>query len=139
MMSSVVGAKQSAPNPKSTSGTPGDQLDHILESLDNSKAEEIVAIPLEGKTSIADYMVIASGRSDRHVGAVSEHLISDLKDAGYGKGKVEGLNHCDWVLIDCGDVIVHVFRPEVRAFYNLEKNVVGGFSGTKRFPFLVPL
>jgi ribosome-associated protein len=66
-------------------------------------------------------MVVASGRSQRHVGAVADHLIRKLKDEGFGRARVEGLPHCDWVLIDAGDVIVHIFRPEVRGFYNLEK------------------
>jgi ribosome-associated protein len=66
-------------------------------------------------------MIVASGRSHRHVGALADHVLRALKDAGVGKAKVEGLPHCDWVLIDAGDVIVHLFRPEVRAFYNLEK------------------
>ncbi len=121
MMSSIEGAVERASESKRVSGLSGDPLELILQSLDDSKAEDIVAIPLAGKSSIADHMVVASGRSNRHVGSVAEHLISDFKDAGYGKARVEGLNHCDWVLIDCGDVIVHIFRPEVRSFYNLEK------------------
>jgi len=90
-------------------------------SLEDMKAEELVEIDLAGKTSIADAMVVATGRSDRHVGAIADRLIKDLKDNGYGTARVEGLPACDWVLIDAGDVIVHVFRPEVRGFYNLEK------------------
>jgi ribosome-associated protein len=66
-------------------------------------------------------MVVASGRSHRHVGAIADRLVSDLKDAGFGNATVEGLDSCDWVLVDAGDVIVHVFRPEVRQFYHLEK------------------
>lgn len=93
----------------------------VLESLDDSKAEAIVDIDIEGKSALADHMVIASGRSHRHVGAVSDRLLRDLKDAGYGTPKVEGQPANDWVLIDTGDVIVHIFRPEVRDFYNLEK------------------
>ncbi len=100
-------------------------LSLILSSLDQDKADDIVTIDLEGKTSIADAMVVASGRSQRHVGAIAEHLEQALKDVlkntGAGVPRVEGLPHCDWVLIDAGDVIVHVFRPEVRTFYNLEK------------------
>ena len=80
-----------------------------------------MSIDLEGKSSIADTMVIASGRSQRHVGAIADQLHKKLKDAGYMRLRVEGMPACDWVLIDAGDVIVHVFRPEVRAFYNLEK------------------
>jgi len=93
----------------------------VLETLDGAKAENVVVIDLEGKTSIGDHMVIASGRSQRHVGAVADHLIKDLKDEGFGRARVEGLPQGDWVLIDAGDVIVHLFRPEVRVFYNLEK------------------
>ena len=92
-----------------------------MESLDDSKAEDIVSINIQGKSAMADYMVIASGRSHRHVSAVADHLLRALKEAGYGTAKVEGLSAADWVLIDAGDVIVHVFRPEVRDFYALEK------------------
>jgi ribosome-associated protein len=96
-------------------------LNAVLDTLDAAKAEDVVVIDLRGKTSIGDHMVLASGRSQRHVGAVADHLIKKLKDEGHGRARVEGLPHCDWVLIDAGDVIVHVFRPEVREFYNLEK------------------
>ena len=96
-------------------------LAHVTAWLDEAKAEEVVAIDIRGKSSIADYMVIASGRSDRHVGAVSEQVERRLKERGYGRVRIEGRPQCDWVLIDIGDVIVHVFRPEVRVFYNLEK------------------
>ncbi len=98
-----------------------DSLSIILTSLDDSKAEEIVSIDIGGKTSIADHMIVASGRSHRHVGAIADHLTRDLKKAGCGAPRVEGMPHCDWVLVDAGDVIVHLFRPEVRGFYNLEK------------------
>ncbi len=81
----------------------------------------MTAIDITGKTTIGDHMVVASGRSHRHVGAIAEHLLHDLKEGGFGNARVEGLPQCDWVLIDAGDVIVHVFRPEVRSFYNLEK------------------
>ncbi|MEM8664524.1 MAG: ribosome silencing factor [Pseudomonadota bacterium] len=100
---------------------PQDQLAIVLESLDGSKAEDVVAIDVTGKTPLADHMVVASGRSHRHVGAVADHLMRDLKTGGVKRVRVEGLNAADWVLIDAGDVIVHVFRPEVRTFYNLEK------------------
>lgn len=106
---------------KSKRPDPETQLKLIVDSLENSKADEIVPIPLSGKSSIADFMVVASGTSQRHVGSVAEKLISDMKDAGLGKAQAEGLTHCDWVLIDGGDIIVHIFRPEVRSFYNLEK------------------
>jgi ribosome-associated protein len=96
-------------------------LDTVLASLEDSKAENIVSIDIQGKSVLGDYMVVASGRSHRHVSAVAEHLLKALKDAGFGNARVEGLAGADWVLIDSGDVIVHVFRPEVRDFYNLEK------------------
>ncbi|MFP1630762.1 ribosome silencing factor [Zhengella sp. ZM62] len=96
-------------------------LQTALESLENSKAEDIVSIDIQGKSSLADYMVVASGRSHRHVAAVADHLIKALKEAGHGNARVEGLSGADWVLIDSGDIIVHVFRPEVREFYNIEK------------------
>ena len=93
----------------------------VLASLDDSKAEDIVSLDIQGKSALADHMVIASGRSHRHVSAVADHLLRALKDGGFGTSKVEGLSAADWVLIDTGDVIVHIFRPEVREFYALEK------------------
>jgi ribosome-associated protein len=93
----------------------------ILARLDDDKAQDIVSIDLKGKSPVADTMIVASGRSHRHVGAIADHVLRALKDAGVGKARVEGLPHCDWVLIDAGDVIVHLFRPEVRTFYNIEK------------------
>jgi ribosome-associated protein len=96
-------------------------LETVLASLDDSKAENIVSIDIQKKSSLGDYMVVASGRSHRHVSAVAEHLIEALKDSGHGQARIEGLAGADWVLIDAGDIIVHVFRPEVRDFYNLEK------------------
>lgn len=96
-------------------------LKTVLASLEDSKAENIVPIDLYGKSSLADHMVVASGRSHRHVAAVADHLLKALKDAGLGTARVEGMEAGDWVLIDSGDIIVHVFRPEVRDFYNLEK------------------
>ncbi len=92
----------------------------IIQSLDQDKAEDIISIPLAGKSSFADSMVIATGRSNRQVAAMANHLVSRLKDAGYGTARAEGMAQGDWVLIDAGDVVVHLFRPEVRAFYNLE-------------------
>jgi ribosome-associated protein len=85
------------------------------------KAEGTVEIDLTGKTSIADTMIITSGRSHRHVGSIAERVLQALKDKGFGTARVEGLPTCDWVLIDAGDVLIHIFRPEVRSFYNLEK------------------
>ena len=96
-------------------------LDRILTSLKNDKAEDIVQIDLRGKSSIGDYMIIASGRSSRQVTAISEKLVDNIKKDFGRSSKVEGKNTGDWVLIDTGDVIVHVFRPEVREFYQLEK------------------
>lgn len=96
-------------------------LNLILCELDADKAEEIVTISLEGKSDIADAMVIASGRSQRHVGAIADKILRRLKESGFGRARVEGMPACDWVLIDAEDVIVHLFRPEVRAFYNLER------------------
>jgi ribosome-associated protein len=93
----------------------------VLASLSDSKAEDIVSIDITGKSPMTDQVVVASGRSHRHVGAIADHLLRDLKEAGHGSARVEGLPQCDWVLIDAGDVIIHVFRPEVRAFYNIEK------------------
>ncbi|WP_405041340.1 ribosome silencing factor [Phenylobacterium sp.] len=93
----------------------------ILARLDDDKAQDVVFIDLKGKSAVADGLVVASGRSHRHVGAMADHLLRALKDEGYGRARVEGLPHCDWVLIDTGDVIVHLFRPEVRTFYNIEK------------------
>jgi ribosome-associated protein len=93
----------------------------ILASLENSKAEDIVAIDLVGKTTLADVMIIASGRSKVHVGAIADHVVKACKAAGFPAPRIEGLPHCDWVLLDAGDAIVHIFRPEARRFYNLEK------------------
>jgi len=93
----------------------------VLASIDAMKAEDTVTIDLTGKSTIADTMVVTSGRSNRQVGAIADRVIEDLNDAGVKGVRVEGMRQCDWVLIDAGDVIVHVFRPEVRAFYQLEK------------------
>lgn len=93
----------------------------VLQSLDDDQAQEIVSIPLEGKSSVADHMVIASGRSTRQVAAMAQKLTERVKQGGFGHCRVEGLPAADWVLIDAGDVVVHLFRPEVRSFYNLER------------------
>ena len=100
---------------------PGSMLDLVLTSLDEDQAQEVVTIPLQGKSSMADYMVIASGRSTRQVAAIAQKLAERLKQAGFGNPRIEGLPAADWVLIDAGDVVVHLFRPEVRTFYNLER------------------
>ena len=93
----------------------------ILDVLDEHSAQDIIEIDIRGKSSISDYMIVTSGRSNRHVGALSDYLIKSLKNIGKKNIGIEGLKSCDWVLIDVGDVIVHLFRPEVRAFYNIEK------------------
>jgi ribosome-associated protein len=109
------------PVPGSIESSAGSVLQSVLASLEDSKAEDVISIDLQGKTSIADMMIVASGRSNTHVGAIADRVIRSLKEIGTSAPRVEGLPHCDWVLIDAGDVIVHVFRPEVRQFYNLEK------------------
>ena len=109
-----------ATNPPSLP-SPQQLLELIEQSLDDDKAIDIVSIDLTGKSSIADAMVVASGASVRQVGAMADHLRKKLKAAGIKGISIEGLENCDWVLIDSGDVIVHLFRPEVRDFYNLEK------------------
>ena len=96
------------------------------------KAEDTTSIDLRGKTTIADTMVVTSGRSNRHVGAVADRVLEDLRKAGVRNLRVEGMPHCDWVLIDAGDVLVHVLRPEVREFYNLEKMWEPGSTRGKR-------
>lgn len=101
---------------------PKDNLhDLVMRQLDDDQAQEIVSIPLEGKSSVADYMVIASGRSTRQVASMAQKLAEEVKRAGFGPVRIEGLPAADWVLIDAGDVVVHLFRPEVRSFYNLER------------------
>ena len=103
----------------------GDAVDDlyalVMQQLDDDQAQEIVAIPLDGKSSMADHMVVASGRSSRQVAAMAQKLAEKVKQAGFGPVRIEGLPQADWVLIDCGDVVVHLFRPEVRSFYNLER------------------
>ena len=96
-------------------------LANIVTWLDDAKAEEIVTIPLEGKSSLGDYMVVASGRTDRHVGAIADQVAEKIKETTGVPVRIEGVPACDWVLVDTGDIIVHIFRPEVREFYNLEK------------------
>jgi ribosome-associated protein len=110
-----------SPESTASAGSSEGLLTTILHVLDDAKAEETVKIDLVGKTSLADAMVVTTGRSNRHVSAIADQLIEELKKQGHTHIRVEGQPHCDWVLIDAGDVIVHVFRPEVRSFYNLEK------------------
>jgi ribosome-associated protein len=93
----------------------------IFEGLEDAKAENIVAIELAGKTTLADRMIIASGRSSVHVGAIADRVVRACRDAGFPSPKIEGTPLCDWVLLDARDAIVHIFRPDVRQFYNLEK------------------
>ena len=123
MRTATGAARQSAPPAEvlATARTSEDLLKRIAAWLDEAKAEEIVTIDLKNKSSIGDYMIIASGRSDRHVGAIAEQLQRNLKNEGHGRVRAEGMPQCDWVLVDTGDIIVHIFRPEVRQFYNLEK------------------
>ena len=107
-------APEPAPAPEIT------LLARILASLDDDKAEDIATIDLAGRSSLADAIVVASGRSTRHVASIAEHLARRLKEAGYGTRPVNGAAQGDWALVDAGDVIVHVFRPEVREYYDLE-------------------
>ncbi len=96
-------------------------VEAVLTQLDDAKAEAIVTIDLNNKSSVADYMVVASGRSNRHVNAIADQIVGKLSAMGQKNIRIEGVPQCDWVLVDSGDVIVHIFRPEVRSFYNLEK------------------
>lgn len=131
-MKRTPGALSAGGIPRETrvkSGLDADVLSRlVLTSLEDDKAEDILAIDIRGKSSFADMLVVASGRSARHVGALADHLTRKLKDAGVKEVAVEGLPHCDWVLVDAGDVVVHLFRPEVRTFYNIEKIWTGGAS-----------
>jgi len=119
------------PNPASASlgAAPGSLLELVLQSLDDDQAQEIITIPLEGKSSVADHMVIASGRSTRQVAAMAQKLAERIKQGGFGHVRIEGLPAADWVLIDAGDIVVHLFRPEVRSFYNLERMWAFGDQG----------
>ena len=104
----------------------------ILARLEEDKAQDVLFIDVKDRSAFADGLIIASGRSQRHVGALTDHLLRALKTAGHGKARADGAAQCDWVLIDAGDVIVHLFRPEVRAFYNLEKMWARGPAGARR-------
>jgi ribosome-associated protein len=106
-------------------------LNMILSRLDDMKAEETVTIDLRGKSAFSDYMIVTTGRANRHVGAIAENVTKALKENGIKSIHVEGLPNCDWVLIDSGDVIVHVFRPEVREFYSLERLYTQGPGAAK--------
>ena len=105
-------------------------IDLVLKSLDDAKAEQTVAIDITGKSSLSDHLVVTTGRSHRHVGAMADQLVRDLRDAGFHKPRIEGMPANDWVLVDAGDVIVHIFRPEVREFYNIEKLWSADFAET---------
>lgn len=118
-VNSVAPIKVETPKPKSY--TDQSLLSIVMAQLEDAKAQDIIAISLDGKTAIADNMVVASGRSNRHVGAIADQLVDKLKEAGHRHIRVEGMDQCDWVLVDAVDVVVHLFRPEVRSFYNLEK------------------
>jgi ribosome-associated protein len=120
----AAGVSKTAPmdeTPLSRQAEPGSLQAMVLDSLEEDQAQDVVSIPLEGKSSIADFMIIASGRSTRQVAAIATKLAERLKAAGFGSPRIEGLPAADWVLIDAGDVVVHLFRPEVRSFYNLER------------------
>ena len=115
------GKERPIPRPKRKTPPASAKLLSLVEkSLDDDKAEDIVVIDLAAKTEIADFMVIASGTSQRQIGAMAQHLRNKIKDARLGSPAVEG-GASDWVLIDAGDVVVHLFRPETRQFYDLEK------------------
>jgi ribosome-associated protein len=115
----IAPLKVETPKAKSFADQP--LLSIVMAQLEEAKAEDIIAIDLDGKTAIADNMIVASGRSNRHVGAIADQLVDKLKEAGHRHIRVEGMDQCDWVLVDAVDVVVHLFRPEVRSFYNLEK------------------
>lgn len=122
LSTSVHPGAEPLPQPRIGAGAPlsGSVVQNVLKALDETKAEDVISIDLRGKTALADEMIIATGRSTVHVGAIADKAIKACKEAGVA-ARVEGLPQCDWVLIDAGDVIVHIFRPEVRSFYNLEK------------------
>jgi ribosome-associated protein len=122
-------AARKAPEPVSKVRPDAEEtLRLVLASLDDAKAEDTVSIDLIGKSSLADSMVVTSGRSQRHVAAIADRVLKDLDKGGVPNLRVEGMRQADWVLIDAGDVIVHVFRPEVRTFYNIEKMWTSGAS-----------
>ena len=116
----AVKKKAAAPKPARKPPVQSDLLQRVLASLDDDKAENIVTIDLEGRSALCDAAVIASGRSSRHVAAMADHLARRLKESGYGTRPVNGAAQGDWALVDAGDVIVHIFRPEVREYYDLE-------------------
>ncbi len=103
----------------------------MVESLEDDKAQDIAVIALAEKSAFTDYLIIASGTSQRHIGVMAQHIRDSLKEKGASGIAIEGLTHCDWVLIDAGDVVVHLFRPEIREFYDLEK-LWGATAAMKR-------
>lgn len=117
----AVAGTKSAKIVRMAEPTKDELLEFVLKQLDDDQAQEVVTIDLAGKSSIADHMVIASGRSTRQVASIAQKLAEKLKQHGYGPVKLEGLPAADWVLLDAGDIVVHLFRPEVRSFYNLER------------------
>jgi ribosome-associated protein len=123
-------AAKSAAKPEKTYPDARDVLKIILAQADDMKAEDTVTIDLKGTSSEVDFVVVTTGRSNRHVGSIADRVVEGLRAVGV-KSKVEGMPNCDWVLIDAGDAIVHVFRPEVRTFYNLEK-MWAGSAGPRR-------
>jgi ribosome-associated protein len=114
-------APRRLPEPVSRQPSAKETLRIVLTCLEDMKAEDNVSINISGKSSIGDFMVVTTGRSQRHVGSIADRVVKDIEAAGVSGVRVEGARQGDWVLIDAGDVIVHVFRPEVREFYNLEK------------------
>lgn len=123
LVPATVSAKPTIPAMTDTTPhlTPDELHASIVAQLEDDQAQDLVSIPLEGKSSIADYMIVASGRSTRQVAAMAQKLAVKLKSMGEPSPRIEGLPAADWVLIDAGDVVVHLFRPEVRSFYNLER------------------
>ncbi|NLR69604.1 ribosome silencing factor [Novosphingobium sp. ERN07] len=128
-MTSVQPLSAKADTAPKTPYSPTALHDLVLQSLDDDQAQEVVSIPLEGKSSVADFMVIASGRSTRQVATMAQKLSERIKHAGFGHVRIEGLPAADWVLVDAGDVVIHLFRPEVRTFYNLERMWAFGDAG----------
>lgn len=131
MASAVEGRSSNAPESEfvSSARNSTELLDLVTLWLDEAKASDIVSIDLSDKSVIGDFMVVASGGNERHVAAIADQIERKLKDIGHGRARVEGKDSCDWVLIDTGDIIIHVFRPDVREFYNLERMWAGDRPG----------
>jgi ribosome-associated protein len=125
-------SKPASTRTKTTSIDPAILAKLVAAQLEEDKAENILEIPLAGKSPMADTMIVASGRSARHVAALADHVFRKLKESGASKVRMEGMPNADWVLIDAGDVIVHIFRPEVREFYNIEKMWAVDFAADAR-------